>query len=210
MVAGGFVCFGENSQFFFFFFCEFVKFNELGIYFCDYSTIINTLLEENGVIDMVVCAHGKVKWFCRKYNMRILETYESDLASYRGNCAVVVTDQQMPREAYDSLKCSLFAKGVELVSTEWADDEVILRLLRNQIERRGRHGGRQPWGFRKYKGRVVEIPETIAIARRIISLRDSGKTYREIREDPRVRRLDGGELSLSTIQVIIKNRERYE
>lgn len=159
---------------------------------------------------MVVCAHGNVVDFCERYDMKILESYAGDLESYRGNCAVIVTDQKMPREKYDSLKCSMFSRGVELVSTEWTDDEVIVRLLRGQIEQRGKRGGRHPFGFYQKKGMIVENPAKMEVVRRILELRDAGMTYREIREDPGVRHPDGGELSLSTIQIIVKNRERYE
>lgn len=159
---------------------------------------------------MVVCAHGEVAKFCETHEMEILESYIGDLRDYRGNCAVVVTDQKMTRSEYDSLKCALFGRGLELVSVEWPDDEVMLRLLRNQIEQRGKRGGRQPFGYRQEHGRLVEIPEKIAVARRIIALRDAGKTYREIQADAGVRHPDGGELSMSTIQAIVKNRDKYE
>lgn len=159
---------------------------------------------------MVVCAHGDVAKFCESHEMEILESYSGNLADYKGNCAVVVTAQRMDRSKYDSLKCELFGRGIELVSLEWTDDEVILRLLRNQIEQRGKRGGRQMFGWRKEKGRFVEIPSKIAVARRIIELRDAGMTYREIRENVDVRHPDGGELSLSTIRTIIENREKYE
>lgn len=159
---------------------------------------------------MVVCAHGNVTEFCEKHEMKILTAYDGSLEEYRGDCAVVVTDQKMTRLEYDSLKCVLFGRGVELVSTEWTDDEVILRLLLNQIEQRGRRGGRQPFGFCKKNGQVVEVPEKMAVARRIIELRDAGWKLRQIQADSKVCHPDGGELAQSTIQIIIKNRERYE
>ena len=159
---------------------------------------------------MVVCAHGDVAQFCERYDMKILESYDGCLEVYHGHCAVVVTDQKMPREVYDSLKCTLFGRGVELVSTEWEDDDTMLRLLRNQIAQRGKRGGRQPFGFYKKNGKIAEIPAMIAVARRIISLRDSGLTYQAIQMDSGVRHPDGGELSMSTVHAIIKNRDLYE
>ena len=151
---------------------------------------------------MVVCAHGNVAEFCEKHEMQIFETYEGNLEDYKNNCCVVVTDQKMTRQEYDTLKCTLFGRGVELVSTEWPDDELILRLLRNQVEQRGKRGGRQMFGFHKRKGMIVAIPEKIKIARMIIEMRDSGKTLREICEVV--------DLSMSTVQTIVKNREAYE
>jgi hypothetical protein len=151
---------------------------------------------------MVVCAHGNVSQFCEEHGMKILESYEGDLSDYKGNCAVVVTDQEMTRKDYDDRKCLLFSRGVELVSTEWTDDDVILRLLHSQVENRKRRGGRQMYGFRKENGKIVEIPEKITVAKTIICMRNTGKTLREIRE--RVG------LSVTTIQTILNNRGVYD
>lgn len=160
---------------------------------------------------MVVCAHGDVAGFCEAHEMQILESYVGDLLDYhKGNCAVIVTDAVMTRQEYDSLKCTLFGRGVELVSVDWTDDEVILRLLHNQIQNRGKRGGRQMFGFTKRNGQIVEIPRLMYVARKIIELRDSGMTLKEIREFPEIHHLDYKKISVSTIQQIIKNRERYE
>jgi hypothetical protein len=159
---------------------------------------------------MVVCAHGDVADFCKKHEMVILESYDGDLKNYRGSCPVVVTAQKMTMVEYDSLKCEMFGRGVELVSVDWVDDEGILRLLRNQIERRSKRGGRQMFGYYRKNGVIVENPRMIAVARRIIALRDAGCTLRAIREDENVRHSDGKKLALSTIQQIVKNRDKYE
>lgn len=159
---------------------------------------------------MVVCAHGDVVRFCKTHEMEIFETYSGDLREFKGNCAVIVTDSELTRVEYDSLKCELFGRGIELVSTKWTDDEVILRLLRNQVEQRGKRGGRQAFGFYQKHGQIVENPAKMEVARRIIELRDAGYKLREIQADSRVCHPDGGELAKSTIQIIIKNREKYE
>jgi hypothetical protein len=159
---------------------------------------------------MVVCAHGDVSEFCEKHEMEILESYSGSLEEYKGNCAVIVTAEDLSREDYDSLKCSLFSRKIELVSVKWPDDEVILRLLRNQIELRGKRGGRQMYGFYKKHGLITEIPEKVKIARRIIELRDAGKTLREIQAEAGGYYENGRPLSMSTISEIIKNRKNYE
>lgn len=159
---------------------------------------------------MVVCAHGDVSRFCEEHEMEILEKYEGDLNDYKGNCTVIVTDQQMTREEYESLKCVLFGRRIELVSVDWTDDMIILALLRNQVIQRGKRGGRQMFGFYKKNGVIAEIPEKIAVARRIIALRDAGFFLREIQSHKDVRHPDGGEIGLSTIEAIIKNRDKYE
>ena len=159
---------------------------------------------------MVVCAHGNVAGFCEAHEMQILESHIGDLLDYhKGNCAVIVTDQAMTRQEYDSLKCTLFGRGVELVSVDWTDDEVILRLLHNQIQNRGKRGGRQMFGFTKKNGQIVESPRLMYVARKIIELRDSGMTLKEIQNFPEIHHLDYKKISVSTIQQIIKNREKY-
>lgn len=159
---------------------------------------------------MVVCAHGEVAEFCKRHNMKVLETYDGDLSEYHGNCPVVVTDQPMSREHYDSLKCELFSRGVDLVSVHWMDDDLVVRLIRNQLEQRGKRGGRQRFGYYKKNGVITENPAMMAVARRIIELRDAGLTYREISEDEGVRHQGGKKLATSTIQQIVKNREIYK
>lgn len=151
---------------------------------------------------MVVCAHGEVAGFCKNHEMEILESYNGDLRDYSGSCPVIVTDQQMTREEYEALKCKMFSRGVEVISVDWTDDRTILSLLRLTIERRKKRGGRQMFGFYKKNGVIAEIPEKIEMARRIIVLRDSGKTLREITE--------AEDLSLSTVQTILNNRDKYE
>lgn len=160
---------------------------------------------------MVVCTHGDVADFCRKYNMKVLETYEGDLSAYYGSCPILVTNLMMDREAYDSLKCELFSRGVDLVSTHWLDDDVVIRLLRNQLDRKKKRGGRQMFGYYKKMGVIVEIPEKLEVARLVLKLRDSGWTLRAIQEDDRIcDPTTGRELCMSTIQTILKNREKYE
>lgn len=71
-------------------------------------------------------------------------------------------------------------------------------------------GGRQPFGFCKNNGKIVEVPNRIVVARRIIELRDAGMKLEKIREDESVRWPDGRKLSLDTINRILKNRSLYE
>lgn len=163
---------------------------------------------------MVVCAHdtkGDVDAFCEAHEMQILESYFGDIGDYyKSNCAVIVTDQEMTRQEYDSLKCTLFSRGVELVSTKWTDDEAILRMLQCQIQNRKKRGGKQIFGYTKKNGLITEIPEMIAVARKVLKMRDSGFTLKEISGDKEIRYPDGRKISVSTIQQIIKNREKYE
>lgn len=158
---------------------------------------------------MVVCAHGNVSEFCETHEMLVFEKHGGALDEYKGSCSVIVTDQKMTRDEYDTQKCVLFGRGIELVSVDWTDDEVTLRLLRNQVESRKNRSGRQMFGFYRKNGIVMENPAMMAVARKVIELRDAGLTYREIKDDPAVRWADGREIAISTLQVIVENRERY-
>ena len=159
---------------------------------------------------MVVCAHGDVSEFCEEHDMLIFERHEGDLEDYGGSCVVLVTDQKMEGKEYDDLKCKMFSRGIELVSTDWCDDETIVRLLRYTLDSRKQRGGRQPFGFCKKNGIIVENPAMMAVARRVIELRDKGLTYQQISRDPGVRRADGRPIGISTLQFIVTNRDRYE
>lgn len=162
---------------------------------------------------MIVCVHGDPLAsieFCRRYNMKVLESYEGDLLDYSGSCPVIVTGERMDRARYDSLKCDLYGRGVDLVSIYWLDDDTVVRLIRKSLTDRSKRGGRQRFGFYKKNGVIEENPAMMAVARRVIALRDAGLTYREIAEDPEVRHHGGKKLAVSTIQKIVSNRKEYE
>lgn len=160
---------------------------------------------------MRVCAHGDVAEFCEKHEMLICETWDGSIENYRGSCRVLVTDQSMSANEYYYLKSRLIARGIELVSTHHKDDESMVGYLAYANERdKSRYATRLPLGRRWQNGEIVEDAEGMAIVNRIFELRDSGATYREIREDEKVRRPNGKMLSLSTIQGIVKNRKFCE
>lgn len=160
---------------------------------------------------MRVCAHGDVAAFCRDHEMVICETWGGSIESYRGDCRVLVTDQSMTENEYYFLKSRLMARGVELVSTHHKDDESMVGFLVYANERdKQRYVRRLPLGRRWSGGEVVEDADGMAVVARILELRDGGLTYREIREDEKVRRPDGKMYSLSTIQSVVKNRKFYE
>ena len=68
---------------------------------------------------------------------------------------------------------------------------------------------RQPFGYRKKNGEIYTIPGMIAVARRVIELRDSGMKLEGIRSDEYVRWPDGRKISVATICEILKNRGLY-
>lgn len=164
---------------------------------------------------MIVCSHGNVSRYCREHGMISVETYVGALEEYDGKPRVLVTDQDMSETEYYYLKGMLLTRGVDLIHTQYRDDEKILEVLAYNAQRQReqhliRYGGRQPFGFRKQNGVVVEIPEMMAVARRIIEMKDAGFSLRLIRNDKNVHHPDGRKISVSTIQQIINNREKYE
>lgn len=160
---------------------------------------------------MLVCAHGDVTGFCEARGMVIVEQYEGDLEKYEGVCRILVTGAEMTEYEYYYLKGKLFAGGIELVSTRYTDDELLSGYAayagkRGAEERRKKYGGRQRFGFSD----GVLTATGRAVVTRIFELRDRGYSYRMIREDDGVHHPDGRKLSISTIQIIIKNRSEYE
>ena len=160
---------------------------------------------------MIVCGHGDVADFCKERDMLVVEQYEGDLEKYSGSYRILVTNQKMSESEYYYLKRKLLRRGVELISTRFKDCPALLEFLAYEAERlKEVHGVRQPFGFIRKNGEVMANPEMIAVARRVIELRDAGLVLRQIQEDSGVCRPDGRDLSLSTIQTIIKNRGLYE
>lgn len=161
---------------------------------------------------MVVCGHGKVDNFCAKHGMIIAERCTGSVLDYNGVCKVIVTDREMPEAEYYYLKGRMLARGYELVSTKYKDTgfaaSIVTYHARNEAKGRKKHGGRCKFGFKRVKGEIVVHEERMAVVRRILELSDQGCSLREIQADEGVHR-DGDTLSLSTIHLIIKNREDY-
>lgn len=161
---------------------------------------------------MVVVAHGNVDKYCSEHDMVIGERYNGDILGYRGRCPILVTDIDVPKNEYFYLKYLMLRRSVELVSVVWASvelSEFISYLVDREAERR-KTGGRLPFGKRWENGAEIENQKEMEIVRRIFELRDNGATYREIQDDEGVHYLGGRKMSISTIQVILKNRDKYK
>lgn len=163
---------------------------------------------------MVVCGHGDVSDFCKKHDMIILMQHDGDIESYRGVCRVLVTDKDISEQEYYFLKGEMLAKGIELISTRHKDTEKMSEFMvyanQKELERRKKFAGRCKFGFHRVGEEIVPHERNMAVVNRIFELRDKGLVYRQIREDEKVRHLDGRKLSISTIQLILKNRKEYE
>jgi len=160
---------------------------------------------------MIVAAHGNVDAYCAEHGMVIAERYEGDVAEYRGSCLVLVTDNCEDQNDYYYLKYLLRKRKVELLSTHWhsADVSEFVRYmsLREEEMRREKYVGRAPFGFRRVNGAVVVDETEIAIARKAVAMRDASAKLREIAEE--ASRMSGRNVSISTIQMILKNRGKY-
>ena len=159
---------------------------------------------------MIVCGHGDVLDFCKDRDMVVCETWDGEIGDYKGPFRVLVTDQDMSEQEYYFQKGKLLGRGIELISTRYKDDKLMTEFLAYQAERRKeKYGGRQPFGYRRVGDEIREIPEMIEVARKIVEMKDGGKTLREIHECADIHHPDGRRISVSTIQQIIKNREKY-
>lgn len=161
---------------------------------------------------MIVCAHGDVVNFCNERDMVIGAVYTGDIEDYSGVIKILVTDEAISQHEYFFLKGKLFAKGIELVSTRYTDERLASEFLMYSAGRdhRKKSGGRYMFGFYNKNGEIKLHDTGRAVVKRIFELRDEGFTYRAIREDGGVHHLDGRKLSISTIQIILQNREKYE
>lgn len=160
---------------------------------------------------MIVCGHGNVADFCKEHDMVVLEVYSGPLEEYTGSSRVLVTDQDISKREYYYLKSKLMRRGVELISTRYKDCPELIEFLAYEAERRKEvHGVRQPFGFIRKNGEVIGNQEMMAVARKVIELRDAGFVMRTIQETEGICYPDGRKLSLSTIQTIVKNRGLYE
>ena len=162
---------------------------------------------------MIVCAHGDVYDYCVGHDMVIVDWHTDSIDNYSGVCPVLVTDAKMSEHEYYFLKGKYLSRGVELVSVQHEDTEqmsqYVMYLAQKDIEERQKFAGRCKFGFKRENGEMVQHEERFKVVERIIELRDAGYTYKRITEDENVRDVDGSRLSLSTVQLIIKNREEY-
>ena len=158
---------------------------------------------------MIVAAHGNVDEYCTANGLVIGKRYEGEIENYGGPPVVLVTDRKLDKHEFYRLKLKMLRRKVELVSIYWEDSEVA-EFVSYVATHGDKRGGRVRFGFKRVNGETVEDAASMAVARRIIALRDAGVTYRGIVEDEGVRYPDGRRMSISTVQIILSNREVYE
>lgn len=150
---------------------------------------------------MIVCAHGEVSEYCESRDMIVIEQYDGDIENYGGVCRVLVTNQDMSSGEYYYLKGKMLAQGVELVSTRYVDTENLAQGVAREVSEKHPGRGRRKFGEKSEAEMVV--------VRRIFEMKDGGSTLKDISEDPDVRYLDGRKIPVSSIQVILRNRDKY-
>lgn len=161
---------------------------------------------------MVVAAHGKVDEYCVAHDMTISARYEGDIEEYDLPIPAVVTDALRDKNEYYYLKYKFLKRGIELISIHHGPsclNEFIV-YLNNRDRERYYNCGRPPFGFVKRKGVEYEDPARMVVVRRIFELWDAGASYKEIVADEGVHYPDGRKMRASTIQVILRNRKKYE
>lgn len=159
---------------------------------------------------MIVAAHGDVDRYCSERDMIISERYVGDLREYKGRCPLV-TDADIAKNEYFYIKYKMLLRKVQIISTRWASVELagFVAYCAEQESKRQKVGGRVKFGYRRRGGMIVDDPAGMRVVNRIFELRDSGATYERIRNDESVHHLDGRKMSISTIQVILGNRDKY-
>ena len=162
-----------------------------------------------------VAAQGDVGDYCRNHNYVVKQWYYGNPADYDGEWKILVTDWSYRKNEYYAVKIMLLRRGIELISTMWNDMDLeyfVQEFVDYEKNRKSKNhtGGRPPYGFRIVDGKRIEIPGEIEVARLIVRLREEGATYKMITENPDVRRPDGTKFTISTIQVILNNRDKYK
>ena len=77
----------------------------------------------------------------------------------------------------------------------------------------GYSGGRPPYGYSPFNGKLVIVPEEAEVVRFVIAAKDGGMTYQSICDklnaEGKTNR-SGSKFSISTIQVIVENKPLYQ
>lgn len=140
---------------------------------------------------------------------------------------------------YYAYKNMLEKQGLEILSVteDWsAQDKITGMILENflamaatveresirvrtsggriqKAKRGGYAGGRPPYGYRSIRGQLTIVPEEAEVVRYVIAAKDAGVTFQTIcdklNQMGKTNR-SGSKFSISTLQVIVKNKPLYE
>lgn len=150
---------------------------------------------------MIVCAHGEVSEYCKNHGMTICDQHVGNIEDYTGVCRVLVTDASLGENEFYALKLKMLKRGLELISVDHSDEAMSEFVSYLAKQSGGSRGGRRKFGERS--------EDEMKVVQRIFEMRDQGRTLKEISEDPEVGYLDGRKMPISTVQVILNNRDKY-
>ena len=154
-----------------------------------------------------IIEHGDVSSFCKAHGLEVTGSYTGSLSEYVGERGtVLVSDADCGLFEFYRQKYRLIQMGVTLISARERGaaalilDEFVTYLTLG-AQGKGRVGGRQPFGFRWVVDHRESIPEDVERARRVIALRESGLSLRQIEQETG--------LNVSTVQSVLRNKELY-
>lgn len=167
------------------------------------------------------------------------EIIYGDVSNPPYECVIVAKSDRVARDIniYYYYKMMLMKKDIKLISIseDFGQFGVFSNMLeaftlcvaemeRDNINKRtsagrkvkaargGYSGGRPPYGYKPVSGVLTVVPEEAEVVRMVFSMKDAGMTYKQICD--RLNELgktnhSGGKFSISTIQVILGNRNLY-
>ncbi len=168
-----------------------------------------------------VAGSGQVDEYCSSQGYVVAQRYNGPPLEYDGAHSILVTDADMGLFEFYYTMWRLLFRGVTLVGTKDFGEagKVLEKFVRYLVaqellrRRRERKGGRQPYGFHWRDGQVLQVESEMEMVREVFRLRDQEhKSYREIAElltERGYRTRGSREITISTVQGILRNRERY-
>lgn len=166
---------------------------------------------------MDVVGIGNVAEFCKQRGLRVVEQWKGLPLEYHGKGKTIVWGGYRSMFEFYYTKYRLLCRGIALLSVQdygdmgYVLDQFVAYIARRERERHG--GGRAMFGWRYVNGEKVPVPQELVVADRVLLLRESGCSYREIeqklRDEGRTTRT-GTPVRASTIARICERRELYQ
>lgn len=160
---------------------------------------------------MNVVVHESSDAYCEQRGWTVVGHYNYRLEEYDWRCPVIVTGAKIGERRYYHEKFKLMKRGYTLLSSLYSDDGFAdYQYEQKKGKPRVKRGGRLCFGFIRENGQEAADPVTMPVVQRIHELRNAGVKYKDIQADEKVCYPDGRSMSISTIQVILNNKERYK
>lgn len=138
---------------------------------------------------MDAVAIGDVDEHCKRLKLNVLERWPGEPLDYRGPGKLIVWGGYHRMFEFYYVKYRLLRRGITLLGIQDYGDlgDVLDQFVKYLAQRdhETHRGGRSAFGWQWVDGKRVPVPEELRIADRVLLLRESGCSYREI-----VRRLE--------------------